>query len=103
MIPLIEDHRARVENVCRAFGVERLDVFGSAASGEFRDASSDLDFVADFGGERPGIADRYLGFAEALESIFGRRVDVLTERSIRNPIFRRAVERHRQRVYERSS
>ena len=101
MIPLIADNLPRVESVCREYGVERLDVFGSAASGEFRDATSDLDFVADFGGARAGIADRYFGFAEALERLFGRRVDVLTERSIRNPIFRRTVERQRQRVYER--
>jgi hypothetical protein len=103
MIALIEDNRPRVEQACREFGVERLDVFGSAASGRFREAASDLDFIADFGRMQPGIADRYLGFAEALERIFGRHVDVLTERSIRNPIFRRAVERDRQRVYERSS
>ena len=101
MIPLIENNRSRLESVCREFGVERLDVFGSAASGQFREATSDLDFVAEFGGERIGIADRYLGFSEALESLFGRRVEVLTERSIRNPIFRRSVERERQRVYER--
>jgi predicted nucleotidyltransferase len=102
MIPLIEANRTRLESVCREFGVERLDLFGSATSERFRDASSDLDFVADFGGSRTGIADRYLDFAEALEGIFGRRVEILTERSIRNPIFRRAVERERQRVYERS-
>ena len=101
MIALIETHRSRLESVCREFGVEHLDVFGSAVSGEFREATSDLDFVADFGGARRGIADRYLGFAEALESIFGRPVDVLTERSIRNPIFRRSVDRARTRVYER--
>lgn len=102
MIPLIETKRAEVEQACRQYGVDRLDVFGSAALGNFRD-DSDLDFIAEFGGERTGIADRYLNFAEALEAIFGRRVDLLTERSIRNPIFRRAVDRQRQRVYERSS
>jgi len=102
MIPLIQDNRARVETACREHGVDHLDVFGSAVSGNFRD-DSDLDFIAEFGGERTGIADRYLSFAEALEAIFGRRVDLLTERSIRNPFFRRAVERQRQRVYERQS
>ncbi len=103
MIPLIENHRTDVEQACREYGVERLDVFGSAATGRFRERASDLDFIADFGDALPGIADRYLDFAEELERIFGRPVDVLTEDSLRNPIFRHAVERERQRVYERSS
>lgn len=38
--------------------------------------------------------------AEALEALFGRRVDLVTERSIRNPYFRQTVEASRQRVYD---
>lgn len=101
MTPGIEKYRARLDLACREFAVEWLDLFGSAAAGDFRDATSDLDFVVQFGGERAGIADRYLGLAEALETVFERPVDLLTERSIRNPIFRRSIEKQRQRVYDR--
>jgi hypothetical protein len=80
--------------------VVRLDVFGSAATGAFRDGS-DLDFVATFSDTTPGTyADRYLDFAEALEALFGRKVDLLTERAIRNPYFRRSVDATRQVVYD---
>ena len=93
MIPLIEQHRIEVERLCREFKVRRLDVFGSAASGSFASATSDLDFIVTFADTAPGsYADRYLGFAEALERVFERKVDLLTERSIRNPIFRRSEE-----------
>ncbi len=37
----------------------------------------------------------------ALEAVFDRPVDLLTERSIRNPIFRRSIEKKRLRVYDR--
>ena len=101
MIPLVDRHREEIAVLCRRFGVRRLDLFGSAATGSFDAATSDLDFVATFADIRtPGYADRYLGFAEALEGLFGRSVDLVTERSIQNPCFRQAVEAARQPVYD---
>ena len=101
MIGVVEPRLGAIRALCRRYGVRRLDLFGSAATGRFDEATSDLDFVATFADTRtPGYADRYLGFAEALEELFGRSVDVVTERSIRNPYFRRAVEAARQPVYD---
>ena len=98
---LIENHRDAIRALCQQYGVRRLDLFGSAATGAFDAATSDLDFVATFADTRsPGYADRYLSFAEALETLFGRPVDVITERSIRNPYFRQAVEALRQPIYD---
>jgi len=102
MMRLIEQHRAALVELCRRFGVRRLDLFGSAATGACRDQDSDLDFVVAFADTRtPGYADRSFGFAEALEALFARDIDLLTERSIQNPIFRRTVEATRQRISER--
>ena len=47
-----------------------------------------------------GYADAFLVFADALEQLLGRKVDLLTERMIRNPYFRATVEASRQTVYE---
>jgi len=104
MIALVEQKKQEVVALCRRFKVERLDLFGSAASGVFRAESSDLDFVVRFADRQPtgSYADRYLDFAEALERVFQRSVDLVTEQSIRNPYFRRVVEATRQPVYERS-
>ncbi len=100
MIDVVTEHLAEIAALCRQFGVRRLDLFGSAA-GAFDPATSDLDFVATFADTRaPGYADRYLDFADALEALFGRPVDVVIDRSIRNPDFRRAVEATRQPVYD---
>jgi uncharacterized protein len=101
MIGLIEEQRNAIRALCQMYGLRRLDLFGSAAPGAFDDATSDLDFVATFADTRtPGYADRYLSFAEALEALFGRPVDVITERSIRNPYFRQAIEASRQPIYD---
>ena len=108
MIDVVTRHLDDVAALCRQFGVRRLDLFGSAAAGAFDPATSDLDFVATFVdtdapnyAERyPNYAERYLNFADALEALFGRPVDVVIDRSIRNPHFRRAVEATRQPVYD---
>lgn len=102
MLPLIEHRKDALAALCRKFGVHRLDVFGSAATTAFDPITSDLDFVVLFA-DRSNYADRYLRFVEALEDLFQRPVDLLTERSIRNPYFRMAVEATRQRVYDQSA
>ena len=100
MIDLVARNLAAIHTLCRTYGVIRLDLFGSAATGAFDPATSDLDFVATFANTRvPGYADRYLAFAEALEALFARPVDVVTERSIRNPYFRKTVAASRIPIY----
>jgi predicted nucleotidyltransferase len=101
MIDLVARHMDEIGALCRHFGVRRLDLFGSAATCAFDPATSDLDFVATFADtDAPIYAERYLNFAEALESLFGRPVDIIIDRSIRNPDFRQAVEATRQSVYD---
>lgn len=101
MIGEVERQRSAVEALCRRYRVRRLRLFGSAATGAFTPATSDLDFVAEFiNTHSPDYPDRYLDFAEALETLFNRQVDLLTERAIRNPYFRREVERTAQVIYE---
>jgi uncharacterized protein len=101
MIALVEQKRNDLAELCRQFNVERLELFGSAATGSFQSASSDLDFIVRFCRPSDGsYLDRYLDFADALEQLFQRPVDLLTERAIRNPYFRRSVEETRQPVYE---
>lgn len=83
--------------------VKCLELFGSGTTGRFDPAASDLDFVAISADKSPGYADRYLNFAEALEQLFGRAVDLVTERSVRNPYFQRSVGFIQDPVYERAN
>lgn len=100
MIDLVAKHMEEIGALCQRFGVRRLDIFGSAASDAFDPATSDLDFIATFADtDKPGYARRYLAFAEALEALFKRRVDLLTESSIRNPYFRQTVAATRQAIF----
>jgi len=100
MIALISDNKDAIAALCRQYGIRKLDVFGSAAIGEFDPDTSDLDFVVDLGGYEPGVSRRFFGFVWALEDLLGVSVNLLTEDSIKNPYLREAIEEQRTRVYE---
>ena len=101
MNPLIAQLHEPLMEVCRRFRVEQLYLFGSAADDRFRSGYSDLDFLVTLPEQPPGeYAESYLGLAQALENLFQRPVDLVTERSIRNPYFREAVLAARQLLYD---
>ena len=101
MIPEIEQRHSILIALCRQFRVRELRLFGSAATGAFVPATSDLDFIAEFiDTQSADYADRYLDFAESLERLFNRSVDLVTPRAIRNPYFSAEVERTAQVIYE---
>ena len=101
MNSIIEQRQPELKEACQAFGVERLEVFGSAARADYDPQRSDVDFIVRFRTpDRAGYADRYLGLAERLEQLLGRPVDLVTERSLRNPLFVRAIMHDRITVYD---
>ena len=95
----IETKREALDGLCLQYHVGSLEVFGSAATGNLRE-DSDLDFLVEFlTVDSMSLADQYFGLLEALEKLFGRKVDLLTRRSLRNPYFVDSVEKTRQLLY----
>ncbi len=102
MIPLIANNMDVIADICRTYGIRRLDLFGSAATGAFDPETSDIDFIVDLGKYDHGVAERYLDLIAALEDFLGFPIQMITEPSIRNPYFRAAVDEQRITVYESS-
>lgn len=97
---LADDAERLLPPLCRKFHVRRLDVFGSATSSRFDPATSDLDFLVEFDDLSPTeYAESYFGLRAALESLFGRGVDLVTEAALVNPFFRERVEVERQTLF----
>ncbi len=96
----IEAERAQIEALCQRFGVIRLDLFGSSTIGRFDAETSDYDFIVDLGPYAPGIAKRFFDLEDALAHLLGRRVDLNTEPSGRNPYYLEAVTESRIAFYE---
>src|SRR5437879_6081756 len=98
---LIEQNLHRITELCRKYDVRRLDLFGSAVRDDFdAEHQSDLDFLVEFNNFTIyNAADRYFNFLSDLESLFGRKIDLVSDRAIRNPYFRKAVDEERLNLY----
>jgi hypothetical protein len=101
MLPLIAAKKAELEALCRRHHVRRLDVFGSAARGDFDTSRSDIDFLVEFDRSNPEAMTlhTYLGLKESLEALLGRPVDLVEPRAVRNPYIKASIERSREPVF----
>ena len=79
--------RAAIARACDQHGVSRLRVFGSALTDRFNPDSSDVDFLVDFRDETHDLLGAYLGLKEDLESIVGRKADLVMSDAVKNPYF----------------
>ena len=84
--------------LCRRFRVQRLEVFGSTATGTARD-DSDIDLLVEFEPMTEGYADAYFGLLSALQTLLRKPVDLVVASAIRNPYFRQSVEASRTPLY----
>ena len=101
MVPLVESRHDALAALCRKYGVGRLELFGSAATGVRDEEARDLDFLVEFlPGQSlgPWLA-HYFDFQAELEQLFGRSVDLVMTGALRDPSFIREVNRSRRVLY----
>lgn len=99
MSDLLEQTHTHITDLCRKHRVRHLYVFGSVLTPRFTD-QSDVDFLVDFKTEE--ISDYLTNYFElkyALEKALGRDVDLVEEKAVRNPIFKRNIERTKAQIY----
>lgn len=65
------------------FGVTKLALFGSTAR-DTASESSDIDILVDFDG--PATSSRYFGVLFYLEDLLSCRIDLVTEKALREEI-----------------
>jgi predicted nucleotidyltransferase len=100
VIEPIEQRREEIAAICRKYRVQRLDIFGSAARGDFQTAKSDIDFFYDFDlADTADIADRFFGLKEDLVRVLGVEVDLASAQHATNPYFLEVANRYRQTLY----
>ena len=100
MLDEIRQARSELAQICRRRNVRRLDLFGSALGTGFDPLTSDLDFLVEFGVFPKGeYSEHYFALIEDLKSLFGRPVDVVVSRAIRNPYLLESINRTREALY----
>ena len=100
MHPAIAQHRSGIAAICQRYGIQRLEVFGSAArADDFDPAHSDADFLVEFAsGVQPGL-NAIFGAKADLEALLGRSVDLVELGALRNPYVLASINRNREAVY----
>tara|TARA_R110000868_G_scaffold283785_1_gene544213 strand:- start:187 stop:489 length:303 start_codon:yes stop_codon:yes gene_type:complete len=99
METMVSNRLDDVKELFRRYGAQRAFLFGSAASGQMN-ADSDVDFLfsfpehMDFG----EYADNYFALAEALEKLLGRKVDLVAEKTLKNPYLIKSIEKNKVRL-----
>lgn len=96
MEKLIEQHLPQIKQLLQQYGVENAYLFGSAASGTMNE-NSDVDFIIRFPSDMhyTTYADNYFALAEALEALLGKKVELVTEKTLKNPYLLQSINRHK--------
>jgi predicted nucleotidyltransferase len=97
---LIARDKEGFRSLCEAHRVRTLHAFGSSVYGPFS-GESDVDLVVDLEPSDPlAFGELMMDLWDKLEAFFGRRVDLLTFRSLKNPVMREAIERTQVTIYD---
>lgn len=100
MIPLVAARLNDIRSLCSKHRVRRLFLFGSAATGSFDHASSDLDFLVVFEPDAArGWDGVFFGLYEDLKGLFGREIDLVEARTLKNPYLIASINRTKQLLH----
>ncbi len=100
---IIEKNIDSLISLCKQHKVKELSLFGSILTSKFN-KDSDIDMLVQFGNvDTLEYADNYFNFKEKLEKLLDREIDLLENQAIRNPIFRKILDRDKKIVYDRET
>jgi predicted nucleotidyltransferase len=96
---LIDQYTRDIERLCFQHKVRRLYAFGSVLTDRFRH-DSDVDLLVDFEPlDFNQYADNYFNLKFALEDTLHRPVDLLEEKALKNPYFKKAIQSQLRLIY----
>ncbi len=88
-------------SICKSHNVKSLYAFGSANTEKFDDDTSDIDLLIEIDNEDPiGRGENLMDIWDKLETFFQRKVDLLTNDSIKNPILRKSIDVSKILIYD---
>ena len=96
---LLIENLDKIKALCIEYNVKYLYAFGSVCTDKFDD-QSDIDLLISFNQMDFGdYADSYFELAEHLEELLKRPVDLITDKSLKNPYFIDSVNQTKTQIY----
>ena len=89
------------DTLCKAHNVKFLYAFGSSITDRFDTEQSDIDLLVEIDDPDPiERGEKLLSLWDTFESFFKRKVDLLTDISIRNPYLRKNIDSTKILIYD---
>ena len=100
MFELIKNKLNEIIVLCKSHHVKSISLFGSAVKNNMHE-DSDIDFLVQFSDEIEVLnyADNYFQLLEKLEILIGKKIDLLTQKSLKNPILKKEIEQSKIDLY----
>jgi predicted nucleotidyltransferase len=100
MTQYIQDHLNDIILLCKLHQVSSIALFGSAANETMKE-HSDIDLLVEFSEDLEVLeyADNYFALLEKLEALLGKSVDLVTIKSLTNPILMQEINRSKVALY----
>jgi len=99
---IVEQNMSQVSKLLEQHNVDNIYLFGSVLTCNFS-PTSDIDFLVNFGQvELENYFDNYVSLKNSLEQFFNRSVDLVEEKTVKNPVLRRSIDRNKKLIYGRA-
>jgi len=99
MQKLLLENIDKINELCITHNVKNLFAFGSVCTDKFSE-KSDIDLLISFKPmDHADYADTYFELADKFEELFNRPVDLVTDKSLKNPYFIESLNRTKTLLY----
>ena len=89
------------KTLCEDHNVRYLYAFGSSITDHFDYENSDIDLLVEIDSSDPiDRGETLISLWDTFESFFNRKVDLLTDASIRNPYLQKSIDSTKVLIYD---
>ncbi len=87
--------------LCKSHEVKTLHAFGSSTKNTFIEDLSDIDLLVELNTQDPiKRGENLMDLWEKFEIFFSRKVDLITNSSLRNPILKKSIDASKILIYD---
>lgn len=100
LIDYIQNNSSEFLSLCKGHEVRVLYAFGSSTNNTFKEETSDIDLLVELETQDPiKRGENLMNLWEKFENFFHKKVDLLTNSSISNPILRKSIDSSKILIY----